>query len=337
MHDVEKSVGGPAGGEADAATVAALNQLNEDAHGVAGNVSRTGDVSTYEDGECIVIECPFDPDCPEQFKLFTPEYFGDVGFSNVSVSLVGPDGEDVLGDDRFDGGSYEQTKELSWPFRQFVYLVQGRTGSDAADGEGQAQRTGWRKYVPSWLVPKLFAAENGWKSDDDDRNEDNDNDNESFPKPLRLPNFYEKLVGRSDAPAVGTSMFDQVFQQAASFLRGAQGDGDAAGVRGPSEAASVEERERSVKEDEDAEALRRLKWMVRMCGDQDHLENNERELRQYRALLNRGIVLENEVAVELPNGMVFKLGKPRQGESAAPRLSGPPGSLGDKWNRLHGL
>jgi hypothetical protein len=343
MHNSAKFVTGPASAEADAATLAALDQLNEDAPGVVGNVWRTGDVSTYEDGDCTVIECPFDPDNPEQFKLFTPEYFRDIGFSNVSVSLVGPEGEDVLGDDRFEGGSYEQTKELSWPFRQFVYLVQGRTGSDAADGEGQAQRTGWRKYVPSWLMPKLFGANNAWKPDDDDHDDDgngennnNDRGKEPFPKPLRLPNFYEKFVGTSEAPAVGNSMFDQVFQQAARFLRGANGVSDTALVHGPSEtAASVEEGERYGKED-DAEALRSLKWMVRICGEQADLDNNERALRQYRALVIRGMVLENEVVLEMPNGMVFKMGKPRQGESAAPRLAGPAGSLGDKWNRLHG-
>ena len=74
-----------------------------------------------------------------EFTFYNPDYFASIGFPDAIITVVGKDGKETDENDKIAGGAgYKNPENLTWPFKQFVYLVQPSSSKSLSKSKSES-------------------------------------------------------------------------------------------------------------------------------------------------------------------------------------------------------
>jgi hypothetical protein len=301
------------------------------------------EVHIFQEGDCYVLEVSQHPDNVLEGKMFHPDYFFNVGFPSVTISIVGPAAADnpMLGG---EGGNGDDRKEISWPYKLFLEAIEPNASSMASAEEKESIL---QNVVPSIHGPDFYRKIVG---------EEPPSQTEKKPSPLKQMFDTVKEYFASKPPQEQPSLSeeqreepeDPEEQPPVTLLTEEQPlvtlSTDEQPPPVPPVTLSTDEQPPPVppvtlsteepKQPEQSTPSFTQKWKIRICGDLLEETDEQMALREYRAKKLMGI--------DIVNGQVYQIG-PRKitiGEVVAatePQFTfagGPEGSIGNKWKEF---
>jgi len=278
------------------------------------------EIKTYQEGECYVIEAPRDPNNLAELKVYNPDYFRDLGYANAEISIVGGEVE-VAG--KIIGGYYENPSELSWPFREFVYVYQGESVAKNEESSRYPENPG----------PSIYEQAFGNRSASESM----------FNKLMEKVSSYFSANKSPEIPPEESTQIPPPPPEESTQIPPPPPEESTQIPPPPSEEStqippppppspSPSPSPSPPPEESTQLTLNTTKWLVRLCVEPAEESRESQLLRAYRANKMRGIIMENPTILKLWKREI-QLGTVSVGESKL-EISGEEGSEGNKWSRL---
>jgi len=311
------------------------------------------EIKTYQEGECYVIEAPRDPNNLAELKVYNPDYFRDLGYANAEISIVGGEVE-VAG--KIIGGYYENPSELSWPFREFVYVYQGESVAKNEESSRYPENPGPSIYEQAFgnrsasesmfnkLMEKVSSYFSANKSPEIPPEESTQipppppEESTQIPPPPPEestqipPPPSEESTQIPPPPPEESTQIPPPPPEESTQIPPPPSEESTQIPPPPPPSPSPSPSPSPPPEESTQLTLNTTKWLVRLCVEPAEESRESQLLRAYRANKMRGIIMENPTILKLWKREI-QLGTVSVGESKL-EISGEEGSEGNKWSRL---